>query len=68
MAFLFNRFMKVKNSTLHFYRSFSISFPLKKYADGDPAISKQIEKAKIEIAGEDFREGLTAVKYKNSQN
>ena len=30
---------------------------LKKYA----AISKQIEKAKIEIAGEDFREGLTAV-------
>lgn len=34
---------------------------LKTYADGDPAISKQIEKAKIEIAGEDFREGLTAV-------
>ncbi|MBO5612542.1 MAG: DNA topoisomerase (ATP-hydrolyzing) subunit B [Prevotella sp.] len=34
---------------------------LKKYADADPAISKQIEKAKIEIAGEDFREGLTAV-------
>lgn len=34
---------------------------LKKYADNDPAISKQIEKAKIEIAGEDFREGLTAV-------
>ena len=34
---------------------------LKKYADSDPAISKQIEKAKIEIAGEDFREGLTAV-------
>ena len=32
-----------------------------KYADNDPAISKQIEKAKIEIAGEDFREGLTAV-------
>ena len=30
-------------------------------ADADPAISKQIEKAKIEIAGEDFREGLTAV-------
>ena len=34
---------------------------LKKYADNDPQISKQIEKAKIEIAPEDFREGLTAV-------
>jgi DNA gyrase subunit B len=34
---------------------------LKKYADEDANISKQIEKAKIEIAGEDFREGLTAV-------
>ncbi len=34
---------------------------LKKYADSDPIISKQIEKAKIEITGEDFREGLTAV-------
>ena len=34
---------------------------LKKYADNDPAISKQIEKAKVEIASEDFREGLTAV-------
>ena len=34
---------------------------LKKYADSDPVIPKQIEKAKIEIAGEDFREGLTAV-------
>ena len=34
---------------------------LKAYADSDPNISKQIEKAKIEIAGEDFREGLTAV-------
>ncbi len=34
---------------------------LKKYADNDPVISKQIEKSKIEIAGEDFREGLTAV-------
>ncbi|MCD8296944.1 MAG: DNA topoisomerase (ATP-hydrolyzing) subunit B [Prevotella sp.] len=34
---------------------------LKKYADNDATISKQIEKAKIEIAGEDFREGLTAV-------
>ena len=34
---------------------------LKNYADNDAQISKQIEKAKIEIAGEDFREGLTAV-------
>lgn len=34
---------------------------LKSYADSDPVISKQIEKNKIEIAGEDFREGLTAV-------
>ena len=34
---------------------------LKTYADNDPVISKQIEKSKIEIAGEDFREGLTAV-------
>ena len=34
---------------------------LKAYADNEPPISKQIEKAKIEIAGEDFREGLTAV-------
>ena len=34
---------------------------LKKYADEDPTISKQIEKSKIELAGDDFREGLTAV-------
>ena len=34
---------------------------LKNYADNDAQISKQIEKSKIEIAGEDFREGLTAV-------
>jgi DNA gyrase subunit B len=34
---------------------------LKAYSDNDPSISKQIQKAKIEIAGEDFREGLTAV-------
>ncbi len=34
---------------------------LKKYADAEPTIAKQIEKAKIEITGEDFREGLTAV-------
>ena len=34
---------------------------LKKYADNEPTIAKQIEKSKIEIAGEDFREGLTAV-------
>ena len=34
---------------------------LKAYAEADPTISKQIEKAKVEIAQEDFREGLTAV-------
>ena len=34
---------------------------LKAYADNDTQIAKQIEKAKIEITGEDFREGLTAV-------
>ena len=34
---------------------------LKAYADADPTISKQIEKAKVEIALEDFREGLIAV-------
>ena len=34
---------------------------LKAYADADPTISKNIEKAKVEITGEDFREGLTAV-------
>ncbi len=34
---------------------------LKDYAYSDAQIAKQIEKAKIEIAGEDFREGLTAV-------
>ena len=34
---------------------------LKAYAEADQGISKQIEKAKIEIAPEDFREGLTAV-------
>lgn len=34
---------------------------LKAYAEADPVISKQIEKAKVEIAPEDFREGLTAV-------
>jgi len=34
---------------------------LKAYAEADLAISKQIEKAKVEIAPEDFREGLTAV-------
>ena len=34
---------------------------LKNYADNEPSIAKQIEKAKIEVAGEDFREGLTAV-------
>ena len=34
---------------------------LKAYAEADPTISKQIEKAKVEMAPEDFREGLTAV-------
>ena len=34
---------------------------LKDYAEADPTISKQSEKAKVEIAPEDFREGLTAV-------
>ena len=34
---------------------------LKSYADNEPALAKQIEKAKIEISGEDFREGITAV-------
>ena len=34
---------------------------LKKYADNDPQIAKNLEKSKIEISGEDFREGLTAV-------
>ena len=34
---------------------------LKAYAEADPTIFKQIEKAKVEIAPEDFREGLTAV-------
>ena len=34
---------------------------LKAYAEADPTIPKQIEKAKVDIAPEDFREGLTAV-------
>ncbi len=34
---------------------------LKAYAEADATISKQIEKAKVEIAPEDFREGLTSV-------
>ena len=41
--------------------SAALTRTLKTYADNDPQISKQLEKAKIEIAGEDFREGLTAV-------
>src|SRR5574344_378244 len=39
----------------------ALTTTLKKYADNDPAITKQIEKAKIAISPEDFREGLTAV-------
>ena len=34
---------------------------LKAYADNEPSLAKEIEKAKIEISGEDFREGITAV-------
>ena len=34
---------------------------LKKYADEDDSLRKQIEKAKIEVAQDDFREGLTAI-------
>ncbi|WP_051523450.1 DNA topoisomerase (ATP-hydrolyzing) subunit B [Prevotella sp. MA2016] len=34
---------------------------LKKYADEDDQLRKQIEKAKIEVAQDDFREGLTAI-------
>ncbi len=34
---------------------------LKAYAEAEPTIAKQIEKAKVDIAPEDFREGLTAV-------
>ena len=34
---------------------------LKAYAEAEPTIAKQIEKAKVEIVPEDFREGLTAV-------
>ena len=34
---------------------------LKAYAEAEPTIARQIEKAKVEIAPEDFREGLTAV-------
>ena len=39
----------------------ALTSTLKAYAEADPTISKQIEKAKVEIAPEDFREGLTAV-------
>ncbi|MCM1510297.1 MAG: DNA topoisomerase (ATP-hydrolyzing) subunit B [Clostridium sp.] len=39
----------------------ALSRSLKKYADNDDQIRKQIEKAKIEIAQDDFKEGLTAV-------
>ena len=34
---------------------------LKKYADEDDQLRKQIDKAKIEVAQDDFREGLTAI-------
>ena len=39
----------------------ALSRTLKKYADTDETLRKQIEKAKIEITPEDFKEGLTAV-------
>ena len=39
----------------------ALSRTLKSYADNEPTLAKQIEKAKIEISGEDFREGITAV-------
>ncbi|MBQ9561653.1 MAG: DNA topoisomerase (ATP-hydrolyzing) subunit B [Prevotella sp.] len=34
---------------------------LKKYADDDDQLRKQMDKAKIEVAPDDFREGLTAI-------
>ncbi|MBR1767754.1 MAG: DNA topoisomerase (ATP-hydrolyzing) subunit B [Prevotella sp.] len=34
---------------------------LKKYSDEDDQLRKQIEKAQIEVAQDDFREGLTAI-------
>ena len=34
---------------------------LKKYSDEDDQLRKQIEKAKIDVAQDDFREGLTAI-------
>ena len=34
---------------------------LKKYADEDDQLHKQMDKAKIEVAPDDFREGLTAI-------
>ncbi|MCD8282608.1 MAG: DNA topoisomerase (ATP-hydrolyzing) subunit B [Prevotella sp.] len=34
---------------------------LKSYTEQEPSLAKQIERAKIEISGEDFREGITAV-------
>ena len=39
----------------------ALSRALKKYADNDDQIRKQIEKAKVEITQDDFKEGLTAV-------
>ena len=39
----------------------ALSRTLKKYADEDDQLRKQIEKAKLEIAANDFTEGLTAI-------
>ena len=56
-----NNINTIEGGTHHVGFRMALTRTLKKYADSDPVISKQIEKAKIEIAGEDFREGLTAV-------
>ena len=39
----------------------ALSRSLKKYCDEDDSLRKQIEKAKVDIAQDDFREGLTAI-------
>ena len=39
----------------------ALSRSLKKYADNDDQIRKQLEKAKVEVTQDDFKEGLTAV-------
>ena len=39
----------------------ALGFTLKKYAESNQKIAKKMEKAKVEIKSDDFREGLTAV-------